>query len=462
MEKRLSRQYNSLVTAMQRKRTVVLKHLAANRNEEIGFGRFLRNPRVPIQALLTQITQPLTQRVAGKCILFIEDTTQLGFGLKSAIKGIGKAAAGTADGFYSHPVLVLDAQVKHCYGLAHCHIFNQNHTLKDEGFDLQTRRRLTAQIPFEHKDSYRWVESIQRAHQVCQQAQSITVIADREADIYQALCAFKEEIKVDFLIRMRVNRAVETDLKAQTITDCLANAPLRYSYQVSLPATDKRSKHRAELQVKWTEVDLKRPPNKALKALPKSLRVRVVEVRENGATVVNGEAPIHWILLTSHQVDTAEDASKLIEWYGWRWFIEQLFRLLKSEGLDILSSSLSTYESLSKVSLLALEAAVRVLQLLIARDSDLSQGVESTFSGEEVAVLQALSPTLEGRTETLKNPHPVWDLKFALWVIARLGGWSGYAKQTRPGAITLHRGLLKFNQLVEGFRIAQSIHQRAG
>ena len=71
MEKRLLRQYDALLTAMQRQRTVVLKHLATNRNEEIGFGRFLRNPRVPIPAILTQITQNVTHNVAGKSILLI-------------------------------------------------------------------------------------------------------------------------------------------------------------------------------------------------------------------------------------------------------------------------------------------------------------------------------------------------------------------------------------------------------
>ena len=211
MEKRLLRQYDALLTAMQRQRTVVLKHLATNRNEEIGFGRFLRNPRVPIPAILTQITQNVTQSVAGKSILLIEDTTQLGFGLNAPVNGIGKTAAGNTDGFYSHPVL--DAALKHCYGLARCHVFNQNYALKDAGLPIQERKRLTQQIPFEQKDSYRWVESIQHAHRVCHLAQSMTVIADREADIYQAFHAFKHEIKVDFLIRMRVNRPVDTDLK---------------------------------------------------------------------------------------------------------------------------------------------------------------------------------------------------------------------------------------------------------
>ena len=120
----------------------------------------------------TQITQNVTQSVAGKSILLIEDTTQLGFGLNAPVNGIGKSAANTADGFYIHPVLVLDAALKHCYGLAHCHVFNQNHALKDAGLPLQARRNRTQQIPFEQKDSYRWVESIQYAHRVCHLAQS--------------------------------------------------------------------------------------------------------------------------------------------------------------------------------------------------------------------------------------------------------------------------------------------------
>ena len=146
-----------------------------------------------------------------------------------------------------------------------------------------------------------------------------------------------------------------------------------------LPASDKRSKHEAELRVKWVQVQLKKPENKQFKALPTAMTVTAIEVRENPETVVNKEAPIHWILLSSHPAETPADACRLIQWYSWRWFIEQLFRLLKSRGLDLLSSTLTTYEALSKVSLLALESAVRVLQLVIARDSALVQGVESAF-----------------------------------------------------------------------------------
>lgn len=90
----------------------------------------------------------------------------------------------------------------------------------------------------------------------------------------------------------------------------------------------------------------------------------------------------------------------------------------------------TTYQALSKQSLLALEAIVRVLQLLIVRDADTSQPIETAFSAQEIKDLSVISPTLEGNTEKLKNPYNLSELKFAIWVIVRLAGWSGYQKQT--------------------------------
>ena len=97
VEKRLSRQYDCLVSAMEVQRTVVLKLLSCNRNEEIGFGRFLRNPRVEMTSILSEMTHHVADNVLGKSILLIEDTTELGFGLNSGIECIGKAGSGDID-----------------------------------------------------------------------------------------------------------------------------------------------------------------------------------------------------------------------------------------------------------------------------------------------------------------------------------------------------------------------------
>ncbi|NJO21184.1 MAG: hypothetical protein HC838_15645 [Spirulinaceae cyanobacterium RM2_2_10] len=43
---------------------------------------------------------------------------------------------------------------------------------------------------------------------------------------------------------------------------------------------------------------------------------------------------VHWRLLTTHAVLTYEQALSIIQWYRWRWHIEQLFAILKQRGLD--------------------------------------------------------------------------------------------------------------------------------
>jgi IS4 transposase len=42
-------------------------------------------------------------------------------------------------------------------------------------------------------------------------------------------------------------------------------------------------------------------------------------------------------LLSTHDVNTVEDAPRLIDWYRQRWRIEQLFRTVKRQQLAFLS-----------------------------------------------------------------------------------------------------------------------------
>ena len=61
---------------------------------------------------------------------------------------------------------------------------------------------------------------------------------------------------------------------------------------------------------------------------------------------------------------------------------------------------------------------------------------------------------MEGKTEKQKNPHPPQTLSWASWVIARLGGWKGYASESPPGPITMLRGLTKFEAQFQGWLLA--------
>src|SRR5882757_7187794 len=79
-----------------------------------------------------------------------------------------------------------------------------------------------------------------------------------------------------------------------------------------------------------------------------------------------------------------------------------------------------------------------------ARDGADQRPATAAFQPEDIEVLEAIAPTVEGRTERLRNPFPPRSLPWVAWIIARLGGWHGARNAKPPGPITMHRGLQCF------------------
>ncbi len=74
--------------------------------------------------------------------------------------------------------------------------------------------------------------------------------------------------------------------------------------------------------------------------------------------------------------------------------------------------------------------------------------VKCAFTPEEIEALAAINKTMKGRTELQKNPHRPHTLQWAAWIIAKLGGWTGYASHRQPGPITFHNGMARFQIIV--------------
>ena len=137
-----------------------------------------------------------------------------------------------------------------------------------------------------------------------------------------------------------------------------------------------------------------------------------------------------------------------------RWNVEQLFRTLKKQGLDIESSQMETGSGLMKLGIIALFVAMQTIQLTLAREGK-DQLVSVIFDEKECHVLAKLHEKLEGKTIKQKNPHSVHNLSWAAWIIARLGGWKGYRSESPPGPITMLRGLKRFQSIMEGIQLAK-------
>ncbi|WP_281990600.1 hypothetical protein [Aquimarina aggregata] len=85
--------------------------------------------------------------------------------------------------------------------------------------------------------------------------------------------------------------------------------------------------------------------------------------------------------------------------------------------------------------------------MMIAYGKEESQPITEVFDDPEIKCLDKLNQKLEGGTNKMKNPYPRDGLSWATWIIARLGGWSGYKSQRPQGPITLKNGLDQFNTM---------------
>lgn len=446
---RLERVHGLLIYAMSQKMSVVLRQLGETRAEEISFGRFINNKKIKPEQIVAHYHQVEPINFAGKHILVIQDTSTASFGLHSNRDDLGYVGPkGNKTGFDLHPTICMDAADGACYGLGGLSVNKKAITNTEAEKKAKLERRKTCwKIPFIEKERYKWYSTVEQTIKNNSSADRYTIIGDREADIYDLFAMYQEK-GWDFLIRSAQNRKL---LTGNTLYATIDTWSVEDIYKIQLPKTDKRSAHKATLKVKFGAVTIAKPKLNRGKALPDAVSMYAVEVKECSSTVVGKEKPIHWTLLTSHPIKTIEQARTLIQWYRWRWVIEQVFRTLKSKGLKIEASEVESYEALTNLATVALLAAVQVLQLVQARDGQTTQELKSVFSEQEIECLTKLNEKLEGATEKSKNPHPTTSLAFACWVIARLGGWKGYKKSRPPGPITMLKGLIRFYHILEGY-----------
>jgi hypothetical protein len=95
--------------------------------------------------------------------------------------------------------------------------------------------------------------------------------------------------------------------------------------------------------------------------------------------------------LTTHEVADAEKAWQIVGWYQARWIIEQLFRVTKSQGLQLEDSQLASADRLVKLAAAAIKAACIGMQLVQERDGKRQLPASTVFAEPEIETLEARS-----------------------------------------------------------------------
>lgn len=440
-DRRLECVGEELLAAVQRQQSLCVHRLARDRNQALRFGRFLANPAVTTQEMLATAGRQTGARVAGRHVLALEDTTELHFPTHAASKqGFGTGGNGEDLGLFLHPVLAVDAANAGLIGLVDCVVLNRT------AGRVTDRRRRGA----DDKESRRWLHGAEIAAERLESAAQITVVADRESDIYDLFA--RRPAHVHLLCRSGQDRALSD---GGLLAERCAGLAEQERVTISVPPRGARPERQACVALRFATVSLRRSQTQASKALPDSVTLSVVDVREIDPPAA--QEPVHWRLLTTHPVNTAADARQIVAWYRMRWIIEQVFRALTSHGLRIEASQMEEAGSFTKLAVVALIAAVRSMQLVLARDGRTGQAITDAVDAAELPALRDLNLSLQGRSAKLKNPHDPNSLAWLAWIVARLGGWSGYTSKgyKPPGPKTMHHGLIRLDPILLGWQLAK-------
>ncbi|WP_258582275.1 IS4 family transposase [Mesorhizobium sp. AR02] len=428
-----------LLDRMVARQDICLRRLGEGRRaQEVGFHRLLANDKVTIERLIQGWSEQTVSAAAERHVLAIQDTSEITFATTpERRRGLGEIGKGGGRGVLVHAMVAIDAVSGGCLGL----VAGSVYTRKGRVETPHAKRSL------KDKESRRWIDTALQARSVLAKAATVTIVADRESDIY-AEWATLPGGNVHLLTRVMHDRAVAG---GGTLSSVTAALPFVAARRLELLATHKRAARSTQVSLRFSKVEVCRPDNPGARDLPKTVTLNLVEVVELGPPAA--AEPVHWRLLTTHEISDVAAARQIVDWYRRRWTIEQLFRLMKTHGLRLEDSQLASAEVLVKLAAIATKAAAVILQLVQAREGIGGEHAANAFSTSDIAVLDSLDASYQGRTALQNNPHPRHSLAWAAWIIARLGGWNGYPSSKPPGPITFRHGLEYFRAIAKGWEL---------
>jgi hypothetical protein len=401
-----------------------LEAVGGDRAAVKGYYYFVDRPedRVDPEAMLSTHRERTIERImAHETVLVVQDTTDLNFSTRHHTKGLGLVGTNQTGaeslGLKLHSSLVLTTD-----GLPLGVLKSVCYAPEKKG---KTGKKSIGRA-IEDKKSFRWLEGYRDCVKVAKKTPRthLLTVMDREADIFELFeDAEPTRKRVGLLVRARHNRRLD-DTQRKLFEEL------------------KASRNRAQIEVviprqRWKKAKQGKPEQQGLPARKGVLTVRFQEVtfkstrsdlRSKKAITLWGvsareEKPptgakrIEWLLLTTEEVQTSEDAVRIVDLYTRRWRIEEWHRVLKS-GCKAQEHQNETAERLKRLLVIDAVLAWRI-QLMTLLGREVPELPCTVFFDEwEVKALEGL--------EWEKGKHgmkPPFTLGVSITLVARLGGY---------------------------------------
>jgi hypothetical protein len=394
--------------------------------------RWLSHPMINLQAVLQPHYEATTRRICEQSIvLAVQDTTSFNYGAHVATAGLGPIGSTFSGGPGPQGIMLHDTMAFTADGLPLGLVDVQAWARDPKEVGKKHKRH---QRPIEQKESAKWLHSFKAASAVQAACPSTKVVSvgDREADIHELFALAVAQPKgAQLLVRAEHDRLVK-DGNGRLFTH-MHQQPIAAERIVDVPRTKKSKARRAQLEIRFAAVRLS-PPLKKAKLEP----IDLWAVLASEVDAPDDVSPLEWMLLTTIEVTTPEDAFEKLDWYAKRWGIEVFHKTVKS-GCRIEERQLATEPRLENCLAIDLVVAWRILHLTMLGRQDPDQPCTAFFEEHEWKAVIAFTRGPEDIPETAPS------LREVTRIVAGLGGFLGRKGDGEPGVKSLWIGLQRLD-----------------
>lgn len=411
-----------------------------------GAYRFIRNDSIQADAIaLAGFKQTDVLVKKAPLVLALQDSTGLSY-KHSVCDELGSASsanmtkpASKGRSLFVHSTLMLDANSEQLLGLGHQYYWYRESKVKGTKHNKQSRNQT-------EKESYKWQRNVEALSERLGSLDNVIDVCDREADIYEYL-DYQIKQKNRFVVRAYENRCLlESNDKLNSVLNKLE--PCAH-YTVKVMQKGGRKARNANIALSYTSVVLKKPGKAAGSA---SIKINVVQCKEVDP---NGDkAALLWMLYTTENIRTADDARKIAHYYELRWRIEEFHKVWKSDGTQVESLRMQKHDNIKRIAIILAFVAVRLYQL--------REIAQNNKEAKEISCLNIMSSqswkilwTATHKKEPLPNAPP--SLYWAYYAIAKLGRWHDSKRNGRVGIKAFWDGWIKLLVLVESYEMFKGL-----
>jgi len=412
-----------------------------------GLYRFVGNDNVHWSSVLDPHIDRTWERVSGRRrVLVAHDTTQCVFPGVVGKEGLIRFGV-ERQGFFAHVAMAISADGER----RPLGVLGVLPVLRENRVDVPLPEDAVEDY-FYPNESQRWSDLVDLVEQERSADIQLVHVMDREGDQYPLLSRMSAS-GWDYVVRRCHDRRLSGE--PGYVSQVQARAPLMLTRAVFIsrrgagrrrrPKDEKthpsRDERIAQIEVRAMALAVARPDGAATE-LPEDLALNVVYVTEPDPP--DGCPPVHWVLLTSLPIETAEQLEQVIDSYRARWLIEELFKSLKT-GCAFEQRQFESLDALLTMLAITLPVAWRLLALRWACRSRPGAPAAEVLTDLQIRILRRADPKKRGVPSRPSVRH-------VTMAIARLGGHK--KSNGEPGWQLLGRGMRRLMDLVEGARLA--------